>query len=552
MTYADDIAIIKVTDTYVISDFGGLMIAIIPKPYSVTENTGNYILMCNSVVSGDFAVERQKFVDLCAKYSFDIKCGTDGDINFTKISGLDEEEYELNITDNGISVKAGNEKGAFYAIQTLRQIMLLDTTNKAKAFNLPCCSIKDKPRFNRRAFMLDVVRHFWNKDIIKSYLDMMALHKLNVFHWHLTDDQGWRIEIKKYPLLTEISNIRKGTQLNKKTKICDDTTYGEGLFFSQDDVVEIVTYAKALHIEVLPEIDMPGHLIAAICAYPELSCEQKQIEVSKYWGIFDDIGCVGGDKLMPFIQDILDEIVELFPYKYFHIGGDEAPKKKWEKCPKCQAKIKELGLKNENELQGWFNNQVLDYLKAKDRSLVGWNEILDATELSDETIIQWWVHNAQVSGAKKWLEKGNKIVLSPNKLLYMDYLYSMEDLRDSYSVDLDKLGLDSKYESQVLGIEAPLWAEYVRDVDKLHFNTYPRIQSLAEVNWTAKCNKNFNDFDERLRKLLPILDAHGINYAPREAYRCKGLKGLIRRITAGTHWLCDEQIELKKYSKIKK
>lgn len=525
------------------------MIAVIPKPFKVNEIKGEYVLSANSIVSGDFELTQQQFIDLCAEFGFKLIGGSDGAINFAKEPNLEEEEYLLEITDKGIFIQAATEKGAFYAMQTLRQMTLVDATKDVEEFTLPCCYINDKPRFSRRAFMLDVSRHFWNTDVVKSYLDMMALHKLNVFHWHLTDDQGWRIEVKKYPLLTEHASKRKYTQLQRTKSSGDNTPYGEGYYYTQEEIKEIVAYAKKLHIDVLPEIDMPGHLVAAISAYPELSCEQKPTDVWCTWGVSDEIGCVGGGKLIPFVKDILDEVLELFPYEYFHIGGDEVPKTKWKQCPKCQAKIKELGLSNENELQGWFNNQILEYVKGKNKSLVGWNELLEATELSDETIIQWWVHSAKASGVSKWLEKGNKVVLSPNQYLYMDYLYSMEPLQMSYNVDLDNLGLDEKYESQILGVEAPLWAEYVRTLDKLHFNTFPRIQSLAEVNWTAKKNKNFNDFDARLQLLFPILDAHGIKYAPREAYNCTGLKGMLRRMTCWKDWQKDTQIEVNKFLK---
>ena len=534
------------------------MISIIPKPLKCKEKNGHFIITNGTTIGGAFSHAIDKLVGYVEKAGVSLKKDNENsNISFVLDEKLSVEEYALNVTEDGIIILASSENGAFYASQTLRQILLLDTLSDVSEISVPCVDIIDKPRFSYRSFMLDVARHFYDKDVIKQYLDMMALHKLNTFHWHLTEDQGWRIEIKKYPLLTEKGAIRSNTQLkllgyNKNKEEHDNVPYGEGLYFTQDDVREIVEYAKDLHINVVPEIDMPGHLVAAISCYPELSCEGKPIDVCNRWGVMKDIGCVGGDKLLPFIKDILDEVCELFPYEYFHIGGDEVPKDKWKKCPKCQAKIKELGLKNENELQGWFNNEVLEYLKTKGKKLIGWNEILEAGNvLSNETIVQWWIGNAKGRGVYDWMKKGNKIVMSPCNYIYCDHFYSMKDLKKTYSIDLDTMGLDASLEHNVLGIEAPMWTEYVRDVNKLQFNTYPRLQALAEINWTSKANKDFSDFEVRLASLNCILDKYDINYATKDAYLCDGFKGFIRKLKAGKEWLCDSYTEFEKYSRKK-
>lgn len=525
------------------------MISVIPKPLKTTEGKGVFKYDFATKIGGNFEKTKFQLAKIFSKSGVEASVVSGGgNINFALDENLDKEGYVLVVREDGIEIKASTEAGAFYAVQTLRQVSLVDTLKNVESVDIPCCTIEDKPRFKRRAMMLDIVRHFYDIDVIKQCLDMMALNKLNVFHWHLTDDQGWRIEIKKYPLLTQKGAVRKATQLAGVNNM-ENKPYGEGMYFTKEQIKEVVAYAKSLHIEVVPEIDMPGHLVAAIHCYPELSCEGKQIDVSTHWGILDDIGCVGGDKLMPFVKDVIDEIVELFPYEYFHIGGDEVPKKKWKACPKCQAKIKELGLKNEEELQGWFNNQILQYLKSKGKKMIGWNEILKASELSDETIIQWWVWSAKTAKVDKWLAKGNNIIMSPCGSLYMDHCYDMKDLKKYYSVDLDTQGLDAKYESQVLGIEAPLWTEYVREVQKLQFNIYPRMQALGEINWTAKENKNFADFESRLDAQMKIMDTLNINYAKRYAYLVRGIKNWGRSAKCWASWAKNQNHEYEKYGK---
>lgn len=525
------------------------MISIIPRPLKLVEMSGEFKYTFSTKIGGEFEKTKMQLLEIFSKCGVEASVVSgNGDINFVMNNTLDKEGYILNVAENQITIYASSEAGAFYAVQTLRQICSVDTLSGVSDVSIPCCDIEDKPRFKRRAFMLDIARHFSTMDTIKECLDMMALNKLNVFHWHLTDDQGWRIEIKKYPLLTQRGAVRKATML--AGGVMEEKEYGDGLYYTQEQVKEVIEYAKNLHIEVMPEIDMPGHLVAAIHCYPELSCEGKQIDVFPRWGILDDIGCVGGDKLMPFVKDIIDELAELFPYEYFHIGGDEVPKKKWKNCPKCQAKIKELGLKGEEELQGWFNNQILEYLKTKNKYMIGWNEILKATELSDETIIQWWIHSAKASGVDKWLAKGNKVILTPEPYLYMDHCYDMKDLKKYYSVDLDTMRLSEKYESQVLGIEAPLWTEYVRCKEKLQFNIYPRMQDLGEINWTSKENKNFADFESRLPVQMKIMDAKNIVYAKRDAYLVRGFKNWGRKSKAWLNWQKNQNHEFEKYNKI--
>lgn len=520
------------------------MINIIPAPLSVTELGGVY--KCEGFCGkGDF----KNAADFLNKFTKSTK----NNVLFIKDKTLAEEEYRICVKESGIEIIAATEKGAFYGVESLRQAAGLDY-NVSGQYSVPYMEIKDKPRFGYRGFMLDEARHFFGKEHVKNTLDMMALLKLNYFHWHLTDDQGWRIEIKKYPELTAKGTVRKNTQIGLKGYAAfkekhDDKPYGEGLFYTQEDIKEIVAYAQALHIEIIPEIDMPGHLISAITCYPELSCFNEKIDVSNRWGVMDTIGCCGKPQIYEFTKNVIDEISELFPCRYFHIGGDEVPKNKWKVCPDCQKKIKELGLKNEEELQGYFNNEILDYLKKKGKSMIGWNEILRASVLSDDTIVQWWTGNHRLNGVYDWLKKGNKVVLTNHPYVYLDHFYSMKDLKKTYSLDLDTLGLPEEMEKSILGIEAPQWTEYIRDKQKFDFNTYPRMQALSEICWSAKENKDFASFEKRLESFMKILDSLNIGYAKREVYLCRGLKALPRLLRCHKEWQEDPNAEMLRYNK---
>lgn len=525
------------------------MISVIPNPLSVKELEGNFEFADGIKVSGAFGGAKRYFCDVLADCS--IKSDQGKDFVFVCDPALGEEEYKLTVTPEKASVFASSEAGAFYGAQTFRLASELDTDKKSIA----CTEIHDKPRFRHRGFMFDVARHFFDKEYIKKTLDMMSILKLNTFHWHLSDDQGWRIEIKKYPLLTEKGTTRGSTAINsvgwsehKEARI--NKPYGEGKFYTQEDIREVVEYAAERHINIIPEIDMPGHLAAAIACYPELSCTGKQIEVSDRWGVIDVIGCCGKQAIYKFVENVIDELVELFPYEYIHIGGDEVPKDQWKICPDCQAKISKLGLKDENELQGDFNNFVLAYLKSKNRKMIGWNEILDASTLSDETVVQWWCGEYKENGVEKWLEKGNNIVISYAPFVYMDHMYCMKDLPLFYKHSPETLGLDNKYFSQVLGMEAPVWTEYIRDTVKLEFNIYPRLQALSEICWSAENRKDFADFEKRLAVNVKLLDAKGINHAPEECYDCSSDEGRERQSVGWDLWAEDPYYEVKKFSKI--
>ena len=503
------------------------MINIIPKPVELIKKHGKFLLNESCVLKGKYLNTQEYFSDLLLEYlGFKLKQDRLGNIKFYKNKELKDEEYELTITPSQIKIVASSEAGAFYAIQTLRQLAKLDTHKGEKEVVIPCLYIHDYPRFAYRGFMLDCSRHFSSVAMIKRQLDMMALLKLNRFHWHFTDDQGWRIEIKKYPKLAQVGSIREKVALNlvgyyEGKEPYDNHEYGRGKYYTQEDAKEIVEYAARLHITVVPEIEMPGHLVAAIASYPEISCKGEATKVWSRYGVSKTIGCCGGKKLYKFIYDIIDELVKIFPGPYFHIGGDEVPKDSWKVCPKCQAKIKELGLSCENDLQGYFNNQVLAYLNKKGKTMVAWNEAIEASNLDGNTLIQYWIGKVSENGVLDWLEKGNNIVITSHDHLYMNHLYSQKDLPTFYSVDLETVGIDPKYENQIIGIEAPVWTEYIRNRRKMEFNLYPRLMAISEINWTKKELKDYNDFEKRVVDFGEMLDAHDIIYPPKYIFNPK-------------------------------
>lgn len=489
--------------------------AILPKPQKINYREGFVKISSQTKIQGDYSVGAELF----KKYLNTL----DDSPNETVITvNLDEkikkEGYILNITDGKIDVQVSDRHGAFYAIQSVRQ--LFDNGE------LPCVEIDDYPSFSWRGFMLDESRHFFGSEVVKQILDHMAYHKMNVFHWHLTDSLGWRIEIKKHPGLTSHSSIRKNTQLNDAGDMTGKE-YGRGLFYTQKQIKEIIEYAHERCIMVVPEIDMPGHMVCALSLYPNLSCKGEPLEVTSCWEVDRAVGCVGNDELLVFAKEVLGEVADLFDSPYVHIGGDEVEKKFWKACPKCQKKIKELNLKDENELHGYFNNQIIEFLKTKGKHLIGWNEILDATTLDSKTIVEWW--NTEREKPLKWLSKGGKVILCSWAHVYLDHPYTEKNLEKIYNYGYSALEIDESLRENVLGIEAPLWTEKVFNKDKLDFNLYPRLQALSEVGWTEEKNKNYNDFEIRLQKYLDEMKNEGINFCPPNKYNPVGLKGLKQR-----------------------
>lgn len=421
------------------------------------------------------------------------------DINFSGISFEKQEntfakdEYEIEIRNGKIAVRFSENQGKFYAEKTLEQL-------KNSGEKIPDCIIKDKPQFSHRGFMLDPCRHFLTVTEIKKVIDAAAYLKMNVFHFHLSDDQGFRIESKKFPLLNEIGSHRKNS-------LFGGTNEGKphGGFFTQDEIKDIVSYCKERFIEVIPEIDLPGHTMAIIASYPELSCEKKQIDVCMKHGIFDDILCAGNEKVYEFIFALLDEIIPLFESEYFHIGGDEVPKTKWKNCEDCRKKLTSENLENFHQLQGYFMNRIAEYLRTKNKTPIMWNDTLKSGKINSETtVIQHWLHDKKIM--EDFINNGGKYIESDFFHFYSDYPYHMTPLKKVYSFSAEK-------NEKLLGVETPAWSEYIRDFDKLSFMLFPRICAVAEIGWTENKNKNYNRFYENLKILYPFFKSKGINPA---------------------------------------
>ncbi len=444
-----------------------------------------------------------------------------------------EEAYSLNISRKAVTVKASSLRGVNYAVQTIKQMLPAEIYGKAaaadKAWTLQCAEINDAPRFGYRGMHLDVSRHFFDMDMVKKYLDIMEVHKLNKLHWHLTDDQGWRIEIKKYPELTAIGSIRKETIVGHifESKVFDGTPYGEGCWFSQDQIREIIAYAASKGIDIIPEIDLPGHMLAALAAYPELGCTGGPYDVWGIWGIADEVLCAGNENTMVFLENVLAEVAELFPYEYVHIGGDECPKVYWEKCPKCQAKIRELGLKDTEEfqaehyLQSYVMERMTKFLESKGKKIIGWDEILEGQVAENATVMSW----RGEAGGLKAVRLGHDAVMTPNTYYYLDYYQSLDKageplaiggylpVEKCYSYEPFVEGMTDEEKAHILGVQANLWTEYIATDEHLEYMLLPRMAALSEVQWCRPEVKSWERFVDSADDFCSIYDVMGYNYA---------------------------------------
>ena len=433
------------------------------------------------------------------------------------------EGYNLAIDDSGITITGKNPTGVFYGIQTLRKAI---PVGKTSAVTMPAVQINDYPRFAYRGAHLDVSRHFFTKDSIKRFIDILALHNINRFHWHLTDDQGWRVEIKKYPKLSTVAAERDETVIGKNSGHYDGVHYGP-FFYTQDDCREIVQYAAERHITVIPEIDLPGHMQAALAAYPEYGCTGGPYEVWKMWGVSDNVLCAGNDATLGFIEDVLSEIVEIFPSEYIHIGGDECPKDQWQKCPKCQARIKELGIKGDKKhsaemyLQSFVISHAEKFLNSKGRNIIGWDEILEGGLAPNATVHSWRGIDGGIEAAKQ----GHDCIMSPNNFLYFDYYQTTrtdeEPLAIGGYVPVEKVysfepmneSLTPEQQKHIIGVQANLWTEYVPTFRHVEYMELPRMAALCEVQWCEADNKDFEDFKQRLLPMFDLYNVKGYNYA---------------------------------------
>lgn len=492
------------------------------KNVSITYPEGNLLLKRNAeFLSG--------YIRQATGYTPPVKGLKDGETAKHAINlGLDadianKEGYVLTTTSEGIQINGQTENGVFYGCQTLRKSIPAEA--QGVDILLPAGSIKDEPRFTYRGMHLDVCRHFFPLEFIKEYIDLLALHNMNTFHWHLTDDQGWRIEIKKYPKLTEVGSKRNCTVVGKaRSGKYDNIPYGG--FYTQEQAKEIVKYAQERYITVIPEVDLPGHMLAALAAYPDMGCTGGPYKVSPDWGIFEDVLCIGNEQSMQFLEDVMAEITEIFPSKLVHIGGDEAPRTRWAKCPKCQARIKAEGLKTdkqhtaEDRLQSYCMTRIEKFLNSKGRQIIGWDEILEGDVAPNATVMSW----RGTSGGIKAAQMGHDVIMTPNLYCYFDYLQTADSkdeplgiggyvpVEKVYSLD-PTAALTEEQAKHILGAQANLWTEYIATTEHAEYMILPRMAALAEVQWTQPEKKDYADFTQRLPRLIKFYQRDSMNYA---------------------------------------
>lgn len=504
---------------------------IVPKPKQLTPLKGNFEITPSTKIV--FATENADLNNIANQLNLRFRvvmgnplattnAATGKNIYFITKEGMGNEAYLLDVDATKITITASHPIGHFYGMQSLLQLLppeIYSSSPQAIKWTVPACKIVDEPRFSYRGSMLDVGRHFFSVEFIKKYIDLLALHKMNTFHWHLTEDQGWRIEIKKYPKLTEIGSVRAETMKGHYSdQTYDGTPYGG--FYTQDEVREVVRYAQSKYVNVIPEIEMPGHALAALAAYPELGCSGGPYKVGTRWGVYDDVFCPT-EQTFNFLENVLTEVIGLFPSEYIHIGGDECPKTSWKNSVFCQLLMKEQGLKNEHELQSFFIKRIDKFLTAKGRKMIGWDEILEGGISPNATIMSWRGIEGGIAAAK---EKHNAI-MTPTSNCYLDYYQGdkeSEPLAIGGYLPLDKVynyepvpaelsASDKKY---ILGTQGNLWTEYITTPAQAEYMAYPRLSALAEVGWTQATAKNYTDFTNRLVAThFERLRQLGVNYA---------------------------------------
>ena len=510
-------------------------IHVVPIPMQVIEGKGVFTIQKSTRILVDETNGTLEMADLFAekirlatglvleRKSYNAAFPSNNSIVFTTLGAdvtLGKEGYTIDISETNINVSAISANGFFYGLQTLFQLLPPDIEKQsivAKTFTLPIVSIKDKPRFAYRGMHLDVCRHMFPVEFIKKYIDLMAMYKMNTFHWHLTDDQGWRIEIKKYPELSKVGSIRKGTQKGN-TSESDSIPYGG--FYTQDQAREIVEYAASKYITVIPEIEMPGHSVAALTAYPYLACTSGPFEVRTKWGVADDILCAGNDAVFTFMQDVLTEIMDIFPSAYIHIGGDEAPKVRWANCPKCQTRIKAEGLKDEAELQSYFIKRIENFLVLKNRKLIGWDEILEGGLAPEATVMAWRGIQAAIDAANQ----GHDAIMTPVDYCYFDYYQGDAatepeanggplTLKKVYSYNPVPPVLDPEQSKHIIGVQGNVWTEFLKTPTDIEYMAFPRAIALAEVAWSQQDSRNWNSFINRMDSQFLRLDYMGVKYS---------------------------------------
>lgn len=499
--------------------------SIIPKPVMMTLGKGSFPLTASTsiVLQGSGLNKAAAFLNdyLQEIYGFRLATALQSPksnaivLNFERMDHLIAGAYRMDVNSKMIYIAGDNEQGVFYGIQTLIQSMPVDVS---PTLEIPLMKVEDYPRFAYRGLHLDVGRHFFPVAYIKRYIDFIALHKMNYFHWHLTEDQGWRIEIKKYPQLTAVGSCRNGTIIGRAPGRGSDSIRYCG-YYTQDQIRDVVKYAADRYISIIPEIEMPGHATAALTAYPWLGCTGGPYQVQERWGVFNDIFCAGNDSSFRFLQDVLDEVMALFPSKYIHIGGDEAPKTAWKKCPKCQRRIKENGLKDEHELQSYFIQHIEKYINSKGRQIIGWDEILEGGLAPNATVMSWRGEQGGIDAAKQ----NHDVIMTPGQYVYFDHAQKKNEdsltiggylpLETVYGYEPIPAVLTTEQAGHVLGAQANLWTEYISNTAKLEYMLFPRISALSEVLWSPKEGRNWDDFQSRLQTQFKRYGLWKVNYS---------------------------------------
>lgn len=443
-------------------------------------------------------------------------------INVGLDESYDSEEYLLKILPDRILIKGGSPRGVFYAFQTLRQILPREAWQgeRARVIELPTLEIRDKPTFGYRGGMLDVARHFFSVDEVKQYIDILAMHKMNRFHWHLTDDQGWRIEIRQYPLLTDVGSVREKSLLNHardSVPLFDDKSYGG--YYTQAQIREVVKYAQERFITVIPEIEMPGHASAALAAYPDLGCVGHGYKVEPMWGILDEAFCAGKENTFTFLENVLSEVIELFPSEYINIGGDECRKERWKECPYCRERMHDEHLQTEEQLQSYFMKRIENFVNGKERKIIGWDEILEGGISPTATVMSWRGPEGAVTAARN----GNYVVMAPTAYCYLDYYPTRNTQNEPLGIGgylpIEKVyaldpyrGLNAREKPFILGVQGNLWTEYITTLQHVEYMVLPRLAAIAEVGWSYDGGKDFDDFKRRLTTMAQRYEAAGYAY----------------------------------------
>jgi hexosaminidase len=520
-------------------------VAIIPAPVKLEKAKGQFILSKETVITASNDEDRRAarlFNEyLRTVFGFTLDIDRQESKNYIRlvtrqfIQAPSKDAYTLKVGKDGVVIEGDTYAGTFYGLQTLMQLLPVTNLPAARSLSIPFVTIEDYPRFSYRGMHLDVSRHFFPVSFVKRYIDYLSYHKLNYFHWHLTDDQGWRIEIKKYPNLTNTGAWRNGTIVGRYPGSGNDNIRYGG-YYTQDEVREVVKYAAERHITVVPEIEMPGHASSAIAAYPFLSCfpeketvipshpskasiQMKGKKVQETWGVFEDVFCAGNDTTFSFLQDVLVEVLELFPSRYIHVGGDECPKSNWKKCPKCQARIKTEGLKDEHELQSYFIQRMEKFLNAKGRVLIGWDEILEGGLAPNAVVMSWRGESGGIEAAKQ----KHQVIMTPQKPVYFDHTQTRNEdsvgiggynpLEAVYGYEPVPSQLDSASARYILGAQANLWTEYIKYPSKVEYMLFPRLSALSEVLWSPKAARSWTDFEQRLQSQFRRYELWNANYS---------------------------------------